>query len=170
MKLKYKGKKLFAIKIEKIPSSKKSFKFLRRKLIKKRLYSNFPIKSIFLLLFFCVYYIFLKIEDKIKKYINKDDYLIETQLSKNYMNNSFIILSYVCETCGLFSHYNKLLSCTASIVKDGRIPIANFKRFKNIFNKFNESSLSYEQNPWEYFFKQPFGYTLKDVKTYAKHK
>ena len=169
MKGKYKGKKL-AKYIEKISSSKKYFKFLKPKPIKKKLYSNYLIKSIFLLLFFFVYFIFRKIGDKIKKYINKDDYLIEKQLSNNYVNNSFIIISYVCESCGLFSHYNRLLSCTASIVKDGRIPIANFIRFKNIFNRFNESSLTLDQNPWEYFFKQPFGYTLKDVKKYAKHR
>ena len=108
-----------------------------------------------------------KLKNKIK--INKEDFSFKNELSNNYINNSFIILSHICEDCGLLSHYNKFLSCLSNILKEGRIPIVNLIRFPNIFNRFNDSSLSLDQNPWEYFFKQPFGYNLKDVITYAKH-
>ena len=151
MKRKYKGKKI-SINIKKILSSKKFIKFRKPKKKKKKLYSNLLIKSISNILFFFVYYIFRKIEDKIKKYINKNDYLIEKQIYNNYVNNSFIILSYACESCGLLSQYNTFISCAASVVKDGRIPIVNLIRCKNIFNRFNVKSLSLDQNPWEYFF------------------
>ena len=54
------------------------------------------------------------------------------------------------------------------IIKQEEIPIVNWLK-KNIINGYNSSFLSLEQNFWEYFFKQSFGYNLKDVKKYAKH-
>ena len=40
------------------------------------------------------------------------------------------------------------------------IPIVDMQNFKN---KFLEEKLLYKENAWEYFFKQPWGYTLKDI-------
>ena len=96
-----------------------------------------------------------KIYNKQKKiFSDKEKYSIHNSLQRDYTNNSFIILSHICKECGLLSHYNKLLSCLANILNQGKIPIVNLIRFPNIFNGFNESSLSLDQNPWEYFFKQ----------------
>ena len=53
-------------------------------------------------------------------------------------------------------------------LKDGFIPIIDLKCFKNIFNGYNTSSI--DKNPWEYFFHQPFGFTLNNVLKNAKFK
>ena len=44
----------------------------------------------------------------------------------------------------------------------------DFSSFPNIFNHFKIQSLEKDDNPWEFFFNQPFEYTLKYVKKYAK--
>ena len=156
----------------KITSNKRYNKFQPITSESKKLKTLNGIFKLFVILIFASIFIKLKINErrfKQKKKINKEDYSFKNQLSNNYINNSFIILSHICEDCGLLSHYNKFLSCLSNILKEGRIPIVNLIKFPNIFNGFNESSLSLEQNPWEYFFKQPFNYSLKDVKTYSKH-
>ena len=112
------------------------------------------------------YKIFIK---RKKILLDKEKHSVENSLKKDYKNNKFIILSHVCVECGLLSHYNKFLSCLVNILNQGRIPLVNLIRFPNIFNGFNDSSLTLDQNPWEYFFKQPFGYNLKDVKTNSKN-
>ena len=68
--------------------------------------------------------------------------------------------------CGLFSFYIHYLGCINNIIIAGHIPIIDLESFPNIFNGFN---ISINQNPWEYFFEQPFGYKLKDVKKYGKN-
>ena len=138
---------------------------------KKLVAFNIIIKIFFILILMPIFIRF-KINErkhKTKININKEDFSFKNKLGNDYINNSFIILSHICEDFGLLSHYNKFLSCLSNILKEGRIPIVNLIKFPNIFNGFNESSLSLDQNPWEYFFKQPFGYNLKDVKTYAKN-
>ena len=129
------------------------------------IYNIIKLISVFLLLYKLYKY---KTIRRKKLLINKE-YLTENSLKNDYKNNSFIILSHICPECGLLSHYNKFFSCLANKLNEGRIPIINLLRFPNIFNGFNISSLSLDQNPWEYFFKQPFDYNLKDVKTNAKH-
>ena len=156
----------------KITSNQRYNKFQPITSESKKLITLNRIFKIFVILIFARIFIKLKINEKKfkqEKKINKEEHSFKNQLSNNYINNSFIILSHICEDCGLLSHYNKFLSCLSNILKEGRIPIVNLIKFPNIFNGFNESSLSLEQNPWEYFFKQPFNYSLKDVKTYSKH-
>ena len=149
------------------PSHKRLKKFQTSKpKSKKRIFLYNIIKFFSVQVLIYILYKF-KIYHKPKK-INFEKYSIQNSLQHDYENNSFLILSHICQGCGLLSHYNKLLSCLANIVNQGRIPIVNLIRFPNIFNGYNESSLSLDQNPWEYFFKQPFNYTLKGVKTYAK--
>jgi hypothetical protein len=47
----------------------------------------------------------------------------------------------------------------------GYIPIIDLKSFPNAYNKGNTSIM----NPWEFFFIQPYNYTLEEVKLYAKN-
>ena len=121
--------------------------------------------------FFYKLYKYTIFKKRKKLILDEEKYSKENSLMNDYKNNKYIILSYNCIGCGLLSHYGEFLSCSTNIIKQGKIPIVNLLRFPNIFNCFNESSLSLDknQNPWEYFFKQPYGYNLKDVKTYAKH-
>ena len=155
----------------KISSNKKYNKFQVNNQISNQLMVVIIFIKIMLILILLRIFVRLKINErknKTKK-ISIKNYTLLNQLRNNYVDNSFIILSHICPDCGLLSHYNKFLSCLSNILKEGRIPIVNLIRFPNIFNGFNESSLSLEQNPWEYFFKQPFNYTLKQVKTFSKH-
>ena len=85
----------------------------------------------------------------------------------NY-NNSFAIVKFSsCITCGFFSYYIIYITCIKTNIIKGYIPIIDLESFPNIFNGF-KSNIT-KENPWEYFFNQPFGYTLKNVKNKAKN-
>ena len=72
-----------------------------------------------------------------------------------------IIRRLDCSTCGLFSYYIVYLGCINKYINEGFIPIVDLQSFDNIFNGFNVSSST--NNPWEYFFQQPYDYKLKDI-------
>ena len=85
----------------------------------------------------------------------------------DYNNNSFAIIRRPdCRSCGLFSYFIIYLGCINECISLGYIPIIDLVSFPNIFNKMNSSISTF--NPWEYFFHQPFGYTLEKVKKRAK--
>ena len=67
-----------------------------------------------------------------------------------------IIRRLDCSTCGLFSYYIVYLGCINKYINEGFIPIVDLQSFDNIFNGFNVSSST--NNPWEYFFQQPYDY------------
>ena len=90
MKKKYNYKNI-EINKGRILHSKKSFKYLKSKPERRGLCTKLLIKCNLIFFFLLIYFIFKIIKDKIKKVINKNDYLIENQLAKNYVNNSFII-------------------------------------------------------------------------------
>ena len=167
MKKKFKyNKKYINIKTKSSHRQLKKFKYKHKSTT--RIINKIIISIILFVLFYKLYE--NTIFNRVKKIIkDKEKYYIENSLSNDYKNNKFIILSHDCIDCGLLSHYHQFLSCLTYIIKEGKIPIVDLLPFPNIFNGFNASSLSLEQNPWEYFFKQPFGYNLKDVKKYAKN-
>lgn len=63
--------------------------------------------------------------------------------------------------CGICSHILSALAHIDEEVGKGRIPVVDLQNSFNIY-------LTEEQvgrvNAWEYYFKQPFGYTLNDIK------
>ena len=87
--------------------------------------------------------------------------------SLDYENNTFAILKYECEGCGLFSYYKYLLGCVIHHSLKEEIPIIDMQSYKNMYNNFSTNS---NTNPWEYFFYQVDGYNLHDVLKYAKKK
>ena len=105
---------------------------------------------------------------KYKKISNFDNNLEhKNSIILDYNNNSFAIIRRLdCRLCGLFSYYNVYLGCINKFINLGYIPIIDLESFPNIFNKMNSSLSSI--NPWEYYFNQPFGYTLENVKNMAK--
>jgi len=95
-----------------------------------------------------------------KNEVNKQNYL-------DYNKNKFAIIKRNdCPICGLFSYFIIYLGCINKYIISGFIPIIDLESFPNIFNKLNASLIS--KNPWEFFFNQPFGYTLNDVKKKQK--
>ena len=83
-------------------------------------------------------------------------------IKKDYKKNKFaIIRNPNMYTCGLFCYYNIYLSCIESILIKGYIPVVDLNSFPNILNGFKANSSKI--NPWEYFFEQPYCYTLEEV-------
>ena len=107
---------------------------------------RFKTALLFILLFIIYYFIF-PLRLKIK---NRD--------SLNYSISKFAIIMRRCTSCGLFSFFITSLGCINYYFNKGYIPIINTKCFPNVLNgyKLNE-------NLWELFFEQPFGFTLDDV-------
>lgn len=90
------------------------------------------------------------------------------QFKLDYENNIFaIIYNKNCRRWGLFAFYRQNLPCINEYLSFGYIPIIDLISTPNIFNKFKVNSSN--ENPWEYFFNQPFGYTLENVKKNAKN-
>ena len=86
----------------------------------------------------------------------------------NYGNRYFAIIKRLdCSACGLFSDYIVYLGCINYFLNKGFIPIIDLQSFKNIYNGYNISKTF--DNPWEYFFYQPFGYSLNIVKKKFKN-
>ena len=103
------------------------------------------------------------------------DLLILNNRKKNNFNinyilkyqNKFIVIKHRCKTCGLFTFFNTFLDCINTFINKGYIPIIDLLSYPNIFNGFNVSSLN--KNPWEFFFEQPFGFSLESVKKNAHY-
>ncbi len=91
----------------------------------------------------------------------------DKQRQYEYENFKFAILTRKCPGCGFFSHYIVHLGCILTFIQKGYIPIIELNSFENVFNGFNISSN--DNNPWEVFFNQPFGYTLNEVISKAKN-
>ena len=105
---------------------------------------------------------------KKKKKLNQKNFRKFSNSSKNFDNYKFAILAdSVCPGCGLFSFYIHYLGCLCRFINRGFIPIIDLQSFPNVYNGFNVSSSNV--NPWEYFFNQPDGYTLEEVKQKAKN-
>jgi len=83
----------------------------------------------------------------------------------DYINSKFAIIQRQCEACGLFSFYIVSLGCIHKFLFEGFIPIIDIKSFPNVINGFDTS----KDNHWEFFFEQPFGYTLEKVLKNAKN-
>lgn len=126
---------------------------------------------IFLLVYITIYKkkYFILSENKNNNFkndeINNSNFI--DNLNFNYEYNTFAIITCKkCKFCGLFAIFKYYLYDITEYINNGYIPIIDLSSFPNIFNGFNESSIN--QNPWENFFNQPFGYTLENVKKMAK--
>jgi len=138
-------------------------------------------KFVFLLLFIYVYYS-SKIFENFFKISKNLDFPLESKKNKSNIyfdniiyklnfsdinNNKFAILKRTnCPTCGLFSFYNVYLGCINKYLSKGYIPIVDMKSFENIYNNYTLLN----NNIWELFFEQPFGYTLEEIEKKAKFK
>ena len=88
-------------------------------------------------------------------------------MNLDYDNYKFAIITKKCYIYGLFAFYLHYLGCLKSLLILGYIPIIDLSSFPNIFNEYKVNSLNI--NPWEFFFNQPYGYTLKEIKKRAKN-
>ena len=95
----------------------------------------------------------------------KENFIFNYSKEKDYNYLKFAIIQRKCKACGLFSFYIVFLGCIHKYLLDGFIPIIDIKSFPNVLNGFDISKV----NAWEYFFEQPFGYTLEEVLKNAKN-
>ena len=85
----------------------------------------------------------------------------------NYDNYKFAIIKCKkCSHCGFFCLFKFYLYSLTLYLNKGYIPIIDLASFPNIYNGFNKFT---KINPWEFFFNQPFGYTLELVLKNAKN-
>lgn len=61
---------------------------------------------------------------------------------------------------GLFSIFITTVANIKHAIDEGMVPVVDMQNYKNIYSN---NSL-FKANSWELFFKQPCGYTLKDIK------
>ena len=84
----------------------------------------------------------------------------------NENRNFAVIRRSSCPACGLFSNYIVFLGCINEFLHKGFIPIIDLKSCENVYNDFKANKSN--ENPWEYFFSQPFGYKLNKIEKIAK--
>lgn len=145
-------------KIENI--KKLSFLYLLFKQIIIILFLNF--------IFYSISFHKLSVNFKLNKF-NKENKYDKFIIDKNidYDNNKFVIITNICDICGLFAFYLHYLGCIKNFIILGYIPICDLSSFPNIFNRYDINSLKI--NPWEIFFNQPYEYTLENIKKKAKN-
>lgn len=139
-------------------------------ILKKEKLFFFKIIFIQIAIIIIIIYFFNK-NNKIKKYHYLENKLsnitYQNNIKLDYLNNKFAVINdSICPICGLLSFYIHFIGCLSRFLSSGFIPIIDLQSFENIFNGFNIKS---NKNPWEYFFNQPFGYKLDDIKKYSKN-
>lgn len=60
---------------------------------------------------------------------------------------------------GLFSHYLTNAANVAACIQEGLIPVIDMQHVENAWNRGNIG----KDNPWEYYFEQPFGIGVNDI-------
>ena len=91
------------------------------------------------------------------------DILIKQTYGEDFPNLHFLIIRRnEARYNGIFSHYITNLGWIKFAVENNFIPVIDMISYQNILNSKNENKYN---NPWELFFKQPYGYTITDIKT-----
>jgi hypothetical protein len=75
-------------------------------------------------------------------------------------DKTFYIIGFFDYTCGLFGLISHVLKHIIYTEKFGYIPIVDFQNYDTQY--LDPGSLG-KENAWEYFFEQPFGYSLCDI-------
>ena len=94
-------------------------------------------------------------------YNNIDNKIIPEKFISNNSDSKFLIIYVNYSSCGLFAFYKHYLGCSFRAFIMGYTPIIDLISFPNVFNNFNQTIL--KTNPYEYYFDQPFNYTLEEV-------
>ena len=80
---------------------------------------------------------------------------------KENKNKTFYVIRRRDAYCGLFSLYITTLAHIDTALKKGFIPVVDMQ---NNFNLYLDEKKIGKENSWEYFFEQPMGYSLNDIK------
>lgn len=80
---------------------------------------------------------------------------------KENKDKTFYVIRRRDAYCGLFSLYITTLARIDTALKKGFIPVVDMQ---NNFNLYLDEKKIGKENSWEYFFEQPMGYSLNDIK------
>jgi hypothetical protein len=83
----------------------------------------------------------------------------------DFPDKTFYIIGMDEGWCGLFAIITHQLTHIAYAVEQGYIPVVDLQ---NYFNQYLSDKALFKENAWEYYFRQPMGYSLRDIKK-AKH-
>ena len=99
---------------------------------------------------------------------NQFSFSINKKINLDYDNINFAVIRRVsCSYCGLLSNYIVYLGCIRKYLIEGFIPILELESYKNVINGFKVDPS--KENPWEYYFNQPFSYKYSDIKKKARN-
>lgn len=117
-----------------------------------------------------IFFFFFYYPKSVKKFYQINNEIIKfnrINFKMDYNKNFAILTRESCYSCGLFSYYKLFLGCVLKHLTQGEIPIIDMQTDKNMYNGYDSNS---KENPWESFFTQIGGYSLNNVKKYAKKK
>ena len=83
----------------------------------------------------------------------------------NNKKTFYIIGNYIRQD-GLFAMYKHIISHVLYAQESGFIPIVDLQHYPNQYFK---DGKAFKENTWEYYFEQPAGYSLKDIKQDMQH-
>lgn len=81
---------------------------------------------------------------------------------KEYPDKTFFVIRRASCKIGLFSHVMTNIGLIEYAVNRGWIPVIDMQNTGNTYLEDNQVG---KENAWEFFFEQPCGYTLQDIKT-----
>ena len=85
----------------------------------------------------------------------------KTSYGSDYPDQTFFVIRRAYCKVGLFSYVMTNMGLTDYALKKGYIPVIDMQNGRNTY--LSEERVG-KENAWEYFFKQPAGYTLQDIK------
>ena len=163
------------IRVRKIGAKVKKYRLRRKKFApikkiygRKNIYEFNRVRYFFkiIIVFILIIAIIIKIYILNKNIKNNNYGLSFKQKMSDYLTKKFAVFGRrECPYCGIFCFFIVHLGCVNKYVSEGYIPIIDMQNYDSIYNRGDRNL----KNPWELFFYQPNGYTLEEVKKYAKN-
>ncbi|MCR5482419.1 MAG: hypothetical protein K6F52_06455 [Clostridia bacterium] len=96
-----------------------------------------------------------------KNYYTYRERRLQTSGTKYPDKTFYVVRRMNTKTTGLFSNYVYVLRGVHYAISKGYIPVVDFMNYPNAYLEEDEVG---KINSWEYYFEQPCGYTLEDIK------
>ena len=117
--------------------------------------------------------IYYKLKYLHQKHLVKFDLLEEEhakQFGNKFPDKTFYIIRRRPPACGLLSNFHWVLNHTIYSISKGFIPVVDMENYKTFYSENFpvETGNGKTLNSWEYYFQQPCGYSLTDIKKAKK--
>jgi len=85
---------------------------------------------------------------------------------RDFSDKVFYVIRREGYSSGLFSHFHSVFDHTVYAISRGYIPVVNMENYKIFCNEKKPIEIEGQKtlNAWEYYFEQPCGYSLEDIK------